>query len=99
MKTIIFILFSIICLGSCSNRSIESDPNKTTIEEIEKLKSDTITYKVIVDDKYNVKIYNKETNLRVYQISNYDGAVDSLCIMLAVFFFIILILLSMVSKL
>ena len=99
MKTIIFILFAIICLSSCSNRSIESDPNKTTIEEIEKLKSDTITYKVIVDDKYNVKIYNKETNLRVYQINNYDGAVDSLCIMLAVFFFIILILLSMVSKL
>lgn len=94
MKTIIFILFAIICLSSCSNRPIESDPNKTTIEEIEKLKSDTITYKVIVDDKYNVKIYNKETNLRVYQINNYDGAVDSLCILLAVFFFIILVLLS-----
>ena len=93
MKTIIFILFTIICLSSCSNRSIESDPNKTTIEEIEKLKSDTITYKVIVDDKYNVKIYNKETNLRVYQINNYDGAVDSLSIMLGVFFFIILVLL------
>ena len=94
MKSIILILFAIICFSSCSNRSIESDPNKTTVEEIEKLKSDTITYKVIVDDKYNVKIYNKETNLRVYQINNYDGAVDSLGILLAVFFFIILGLLS-----
>ena len=94
MKSIILILFAIICFSSCSNRSIESDPNKTTVEEIEKLKSDTITYKVIVDDKYNVKIYNKETNLRVYQINNYDGDVDFLFILLAVFFLIILALLS-----
>ena len=92
MKSIILILFAIICLSSCSNRSIESDPNKTTVEEIEKLKSDTITYKVIVDDEYNVKIYNKETNLRVYQVNNYDGAVDFLIILLAVFFLIIFIL-------
>lgn len=92
MKTIIIFIFAIICLNSCSNKSIESDPKKTTIEEIEKLKSDTTTYKVVVDDEYNVKIYDNQTNLRVYEVVNYDGAVGSLIILIFILFILVVLI-------
>ena len=98
MKTIIIFIFAIICLNSCSNKSIESDPKKTTIEEIEKLKSDTTTYKVVVDDEYNVKIYNKQTNLRVYEVVNYDGAVDSLTMLIFILFIFIVFIIYIYNQ-
>ena len=99
MKSIILILFAIICFSSCENRTIKCNPNETTVEEITKVKADTITYKVVVDGDDKITLYNSKTNLRAYEMNNYDGSVDSLCILLAVFFLIILVLFSMASKL
>lgn len=80
MKNLILILFAIVCFSSCQNRSLASDPSKTTIEEIENLKSDTTTYKVIVDGNNKITVYNKETNLRVYEMENSEGALNTVLI-------------------
>lgn len=73
MKNLILILFAIVCFSSCKNDPIKSDPNKTTFQEIESIKSDTTTYKVIVDSDEKITVYDKQTNLRVYEISNTSG--------------------------
>ena len=82
MKSIILILFAIICFSSCENRTIKCNPNETTVEEITKVKSDTMSYKVVVDGDDKITLYNSKTNLRAYEMNNYDGFSDSLAIML-----------------
>ena len=80
MKNLILILFAIVCFSSCKNDPIKSDPNKTTFQEIEAIKSDTTTYKVIVDSDEKITVYDKQTNLRVYEMSNASGSLYSVLI-------------------
>ena len=98
MKYIILILFAIICFSSCENRTIKCNPSETTIEEITKVKSDTITYKVVVDGDDKITLYNSKTNLRAYKMNNYDGLSDSLSIMLFVLSIFLGIVLGILLK-
>ena len=98
MKNLILILFAIVCFSSCENGSIASDPNKTTIEEIETLKSDTTTYKVIVDGSNKITVYNKETNLRVYEMENSEGELNTMLLLDLIAILICFIFIAVILK-
>lgn len=77
MKRIIIILISAICFLSCiRNKTIDADPSKTTVAEMTLAKQDTATYKVIVDKDKNISVYDKYTNLKVYESKNVSGEYD-----------------------
>lgn len=60
------ILFAIVCFSSCENDPIKLNPNETTFEEIECVKSDTTTYKVIVDGDKKITVYDKRSKIFVF---------------------------------
>lgn len=77
MKRIIIILISAICFLSCiGNKTIDADQSKTTVAEMTLAKQDTATYKVIVDKDKNISVYDKYTNLKVYESKNVSGEYD-----------------------
>ena len=97
MKNLILILFAIVCFSSCENDPIKSNPNETTFEEIECVKSDTTTYKVIVDGDKKITVYDKQKNLRVYEVKNETGLTTGLVILSMILIVILGLLIAIIN--
>lgn len=90
-----FILLLALVLTSCSNDSVEINPEKqdeiTTLQIQELAKKDTCTYKVVYLDN-TMYVLNKDLKVEK-KLNNYSGIVSTMFIIL-LFFLLILVMLS-----